>query len=137
MRSATRVHAGIHQFALPSRHISAGTSRADHGCVEDDPGREADCDSLPSKPGLEETCQVFFWMFGGHRHAAVVAGFHARRGALTATRPPHIRLRQLGALRLPLAFFNTGAKALIVSVWGAQQACAHTLHQSHRLYDRC
>jgi hypothetical protein len=40
---------------------------------------------------------------------------HARRGSLTATRPRSYAFADQVRLRLPLAFFNTGAKALIVS----------------------
>jgi hypothetical protein len=40
---------------------------------------------------------------------------HARRGALTATRPRVYAFVDKVRLRLPLAFFNTGAEALIVS----------------------
>lgn len=40
---------------------------------------------------------------------------HARRGSLTATRPRSYGFADRVRLRLPLAFFNTGAKALIVS----------------------
>jgi hypothetical protein len=40
---------------------------------------------------------------------------HARRGSLTATRPRKYAFADRVRLRLPLAFFNTGAKALIVS----------------------
>lgn len=40
---------------------------------------------------------------------------HARRGLLTATRPRSYAFADRVRLRLPLAFFNTGAKALIVS----------------------
>lgn len=40
---------------------------------------------------------------------------HARRGSLTATRPRSYAFADRVRLRLPLAFFNTGAKALIVS----------------------
>ena len=50
--------------------------------------------------------------------AFTVASFwwlHARRGALTATRPRSYAFADKVRLRLPLAFFNTGAKAFIVS----------------------
>jgi hypothetical protein len=40
---------------------------------------------------------------------------HARRGSLTATPPRSYAFVEKVRLRLPLAFFNTGAKALIVS----------------------
>jgi hypothetical protein len=40
---------------------------------------------------------------------------HARPGSLTATRPRSYAFADKVRLRLPLAFFNTGAKALIVS----------------------
>ena len=40
---------------------------------------------------------------------------HARRGALTAARPRAYAFADKVRLRLPLAFFNTGAQALIVS----------------------
>jgi hypothetical protein len=40
---------------------------------------------------------------------------HARRGSLTATRPRSYAFVEKVRLRLPLAFFNTGAEALIVS----------------------
>lgn len=50
--------------------------------------------------------------------AFTVASFwwlNARRGSLTATRPRSYAFVEKVRLRLPLAFFNTGAKALIVS----------------------
>jgi hypothetical protein len=50
--------------------------------------------------------------------AFTVASFwwlHARPGSLTATRPRSYAFAEKVRLRLPLAFFNTGAKALIVS----------------------
>jgi hypothetical protein len=40
---------------------------------------------------------------------------HARRGSLTVTPPRNYAFAEKVRLRLPLAFFNTGAKALIVS----------------------
>jgi len=40
---------------------------------------------------------------------------HARRGSLTATAPRSYAFAEKVRLRLPLAFFNTGAMALIVS----------------------
>jgi hypothetical protein len=46
--------------------------------------------------------------------AFTVASFwwlHARRGALTATRPRAYAFLDRVRLRLPLAFFNTGAQA--------------------------
>src|SRR2546430_3774907 len=55
-RSTERVHAGIHQFALPSSRISAGTSKARITVASKMiPAARPIANSLISKPGLEES----------------------------------------------------------------------------------